>query len=104
MCKEGGIEPLRVYPPTDSKSVPRINEDQLHRCVPTNQENAEVRLADDKIKEACRSVHNGRVGHSGAAKTWRLLNTHYPGHQIPFKLVQEFVNTCPICIETLRPG
>ena len=100
LCEEGGVEPLRVYPPTDSKSAPHTNEDQLHRCVPTNQENAEVRLANDKIKEACRSVHNGRAGHSGAAKTWRLLNTHYPGHQIPFKLVQEFVNTCPICIKT----
>ena len=97
LCKEGGIEPLRVYPPTDLRSVPHTNEDQLYSSIPTSQEATE---ADDKIREACKSVHNGRMGHGGAARTWKLLNIHYPGHQIPFKLVQEFVMTCPICVKT----
>ena len=70
LCKEGGIEPLRVYPPTDLRSVPHTNEDQLYSSIPTSQEATE---ADDKIREACKSVHNGRVGHGGAARTWKLL-------------------------------
>ena len=81
-------------------SALHADDDQLYSFTPTNQESDEASKADEKIQEACKSVHNGRVGHGGAARTWRLLNTHYPGHQIPFKLVQEFVMTCPICIKT----
>ena len=81
-------------------SVLHANDDQLYSFTPTNQETDEASKADEKIQEACKSVHNGRVGHGGAARTWKLLNTHYPGHQIPFKLVQEFVMTCPICVKT----
>ena len=97
--KVGGIEPQSVYSPTDLKSVPHTNEDQLYSSEPTHQENA-TNKADVRIQEAFKTVHNGRIGHGGAARTWKLLNTHYPGHQIPFKLVQEFVTTCPICIKT----
>ena len=81
-------------------SVLHANDEQLYSFIPTNQETDEASEADEKIQEACKSVHNGRVGHGGAARAWKLLNTHYPGHQTPFKLVQEFVMTCPICVKT----
>ena len=37
------------------------------------------------------------MGHRGARRTWLLLNQHFPGHTIPFRVVLEFILTCPIC-------
>jgi hypothetical protein len=37
------------------------------------------------------------MGHFGIRKTWKLLNEHFPGHRIPYKVVEEFIMTCPIC-------
>jgi len=42
-------------------------------------------------------VHGGRMGHHGARKTWKLLNEHFPGHRIPYRIVEEFVSSCAIC-------
>lgn len=46
------------------------------------------------------SVHNGKVGHMGERTTWLRLNKEFPGHNIPFKLVAEFVAACPNCNKT----
>lgn len=35
--------------------------------------------------------------HGGARKTWQKLNEQRPGHRIPFRVIQEFVASCPIC-------
>ncbi len=48
-------------------------------------------------KEVLHQVHNSRMGHHGVRKTYLLLNTHFPGHRIPHKVVADFVSTCPIC-------
>jgi len=42
-------------------------------------------------------VHGGRMGHHGARKTWKALNEHFPGHRIPYRLVEDFVSSCAIC-------
>lgn len=42
-------------------------------------------------------VHGGRMGHHGARKTWKLLNEHFPGHRIPYRIVEDFVSSCAIC-------
>ena len=47
--------------------------------------------------EALKQCHNSRIGHGGARKTWNLLNKHFPGHRIPFRVVSDFVSECPIC-------
>lgn len=47
--------------------------------------------------DVLRQVHGGRMGHFGARKTWNLLNQHFPGHRIPYRFVEEFVMTCPVC-------
>jgi len=47
--------------------------------------------------EILKQVHGGRVGHWGARETWLQLNKRFPGHKIPYRLIQEFVATCPIC-------
>lgn len=35
--------------------------------------------------------------HHGAKMTWKLLQKHFPGHRIPFRIVKEFVEKCPRC-------
>ena len=47
--------------------------------------------------DAFAEVHNARMGHTGARRTYALLNQHFPGHRIPFRVVQEYVNSCGIC-------
>jgi len=44
-----------------------------------------------------QQVHGGRMLHLGARKTWLKLNETFPGHKIPFRVVQEFVQACPRC-------
>ena len=61
-------------------------------------------------KEVLSQVHGGRMGHHGTRRTWKLLNECFPGHRIPYRLVDDFVSTCPACqklrlglIDTLTP-
>jgi hypothetical protein len=42
-----------------------------------------------------QQVHGGRKGHWGQRKTWSLLHVTYPGHNIPYEFVVEFVKNCP---------
>jgi len=43
------------------------------------------------------SVHGGNMLHQGARRTWLLLNQVYPGHRIPLRTVQEYIENCAIC-------
>ena len=54
-------------------------------------------------KEMLESVHNGRLGHWGAYKTWTKLRDAHPGNGIPFRVVQEWVQACAICQKVNRP-
>ena len=61
-------------------------------------------------EELLSKVHGGRNLHKGARRTWKALNTFFPGHKVSFKFVQEYVERCPICqkdrlgmIDTLKP-
>ena len=47
--------------------------------------------------ELFKKVHGGRMGHMGARRTWLALNKHFPGHRIPFRIVEELVSDCAIC-------
>jgi len=42
-------------------------------------------------------VHGGRKGHWGAQATWIKMKEVYPGHNVTFKAVQEFIKKCPTC-------
>jgi len=60
--------------------------------------------------EVLKQVHNSRMGHHGVRKTYLLLNTHFPGHRIPHKVVADFVATCATCqkerlgmVDNIRP-
>ena len=54
---------------------------------------------DSAAIKACKAVHNDRNGHHGASRTFYLLFRFFPGHQIPFSMVQSFVDTCPWCLK-----
>ena len=54
-------------------------------------------------QELIALVHNGKKGHWGAYRTWVTLNDTFPGHGIPFRTVQEFVQHCPICQKFNHP-
>jgi hypothetical protein len=47
-------------------------------------------------------IHNGQVGHWGAAESWRRLNKTAPGHGLSQKEVAELVQTCPNCMKNRR--
>ena len=49
------------------------------------------------IKTLLTKVHGGRNLHFGALRTWNILNTMFPGHRIPYRIVQEFVAECVVC-------
>jgi hypothetical protein len=51
----------------------------------------------EEVAATCKQVHNARVGHMGSRKTWVSLNKHFPGHNIPFAMVEEFIMSCPVC-------
>ncbi len=48
-------------------------------------------------EELLAQVHGGRMGHHGARKTWKALNEYFPGHRIPYRVVEDFVSSCAIC-------
>jgi hypothetical protein len=73
-------------------------------------ENSEEIVETDRIKSAFDTVHGGRSGHWGVRATYNLLNEHFPGHNIPYKMVSEMVATCPVCqkvrlglVDNIRP-
>ena len=60
-------------------------------------------LSPDKVNFTLSQVHGKRVGHHGARRTWNLLNEFFPGHNIPFLKVVEYINSCAVC-QKIRLG
>jgi hypothetical protein len=71
----------------------RVHERDTPNTHPVELANAEPVTPEELL----RRVHGGRMGHYGARRTWKLLGTFFPGHRIPYNVVEEFVATCPIC-------
>lgn len=57
---------------------------------------------DTHIADVFRQIHNARVGHHGARRTWKLLNRYFPAHQLTFVMVRDLVELCPVCQKTKR--
>jgi hypothetical protein len=47
--------------------------------------------------EKLSSVHGGRNGHFGVARTWNDLNEYFPGHGVSIQQVRDFIAECPTC-------
>ena len=45
-------------------------------------------------------VLGGDNPHWGAQRTWKELNEAFPGHRIPFALIDDLVRSCPTCQKT----
>jgi len=61
------------------------------------QETGEQLQRPQTARNYLRQVHGGRMPHYGAKRTWKLLNKHFSGHQVPVRVVQYFVAECPRC-------
>ena len=48
-------------------------------------------------------AHTGARFHRGAAATYEALNKYFPGHGIPYALVNDFVQRCAVCAK-VRTG
>ena len=51
----------------------------------------------DKVMDIFNQCHSNRNLHGGTRVTWNLMNKHFPGHNIPYRVVSELVSTCPVC-------
>jgi len=68
---------------------------------PVDLPQVEQPLPVDRItvtpEDLLRKVHGGRNLHFGARRTWLLLNKEFPGHRIPYRVVQDFISSCAVC-------
>lgn len=93
-------------------------DSEQHSLAPVTRSAAASATPDADQQESAPStpeeyfskVHGGRMGHFGARRTWRALNQHYPGHRVPFRVIEELVSNCGICqkdrlgmVDTLEP-
>ena len=56
-----------------------------------------INVPKDKVEEAIRQVHNEKNGHNGTVRTMRYLDRFFPNHGIPYSVVYEYVESCPVC-------
>ena len=56
-----------------------------------------IQSDSEVISSVLSKVHNQRMGHHGAQRTWSMLNKYYPGHGISMSAVQDFVKECAFC-------
>jgi len=60
-------------------------------------ENSFAIIVKDDISSALDSVHGSRNGHLGYRATYLALCKQFPGHQVPQRLVADYVAECPVC-------
>lgn len=70
-----------------------------------DQWNTEYREGKFPDMEKCISmVHgSGSEPHRGIVATWRTMNSTFPGHHVPYRVVYDYVMTCPNC-QKVRQG
>ena len=51
----------------------------------------------DKWTKMLDQIHGGRSLHVGVKETWRRVQEHFPGSDITFRRVAEYVANCAIC-------
>jgi hypothetical protein len=121
----------RQFCPPDQQQLPINNHDKLDateqalayllecyagesmdaELLQMNLDNAVSQAATDApplppittAEEKLGKVHGSEMPHSGARRTWLDLNEFFPGHSIPYRVVQDFVATCPVC-QKVRHG
>jgi hypothetical protein len=56
-----------------------------------------TKIPRDAIDSLLHQVHNETEGHWGSVRTLRLLNKHFPGHGIPYRIIFQYIESCPVC-------
>jgi len=74
----------------------RMYESHKANVVNTELSNIALLMGDD-VAEALRICHKGTQGHGGMRKTYKVLCAKYSDHQIPQRLVAEYIAECPEC-------
>ena len=71
---------------------------ESHKLNVINTEQSTLALVTgDSIQEALDTCHKGPQDHGGMCRTYLNLNKRFPGHQIPQRVVAEYVAECPEC-------
>ena len=73
------------------------NEIEIQHNEIINYSNNLNTIYNEAIDNMLAKVHGKTFGHEGIRNTWLALNELFPGHNIPYKYVEEYVLTCPIC-------
>ena len=83
-------EPTDATPPVTTPLVPPtrtpppvMTSPQLSQC--------------EQWDAMLRQVHGGSSLHWGVAETWRRIQHHFPGSNIPYRYVQDWVRACGVC-------
>lgn len=75
-----------------------VMADFLSRTFASLEEDTqEVLTLDADRNSIIDQVHNGRMGHVGVRRTWHRLNQYFPGHNISYRVLEEYVMGCPLC-------
>ena len=74
----------------------RMHESHKLRVVNTELSTLAL-LTGNSIEEALNACHKGPEGHGGMRRTYLALCKKYPGHEIPQRVVSEYVAECPEC-------
>ena len=49
------------------------------------------------VDSMLKQVHGGRMFHYGPRATWQMLGKYFPGHMVPYRVVQDFCRDCGRC-------
>jgi hypothetical protein len=92
---------LSLYNMTSTELIDSANIMTIAKLAPSevfSELNAVVQSSTLTPEEILKLVHGGRFGlHRGARLTYARLNANFPGHQIPYTFVADYVSECGIC-------
>ena len=81
----------------DAQTQPAADAPLIHTGDAPEQEVSALPPSPLQRSAVLAELHGGRMGHHGARDLWKTLNRLRPGHNIPYRVVQDFVASCPVC-------
>ena len=88
----------------DCSYLPPLLSDIDHFDAPvyviSKEPSSQVPILTSAMATQLADVHGGREGHFGTRRTWIALNELYPGHRIPYRTVDEYIQSCAVCQKT----
>jgi len=74
-----------------------VVSDESHQVLQAVDAGADSLSSRDPVDSLIDSVHNERMGHHGALRTYALLNQYHSGHGLSMATVKDFVRECVYC-------